>query len=83
MSEVREPSRNWLSLATAARELATTPLNVLMYVKNGQLVGAEGPEGWLIDAASVVNLEQRRASGDVPPVCRSACTMAGKCGSCA
>lgn len=73
----------WLPLVSAAEQLGSTPLNVLMHIKRGLLVGREGAAGWLVDADSLDVLLARRQRGAVPAVCRSGCgKQAGTCGSC-
>jgi hypothetical protein len=70
-------------LDQAAAQLATTPLNVLMHLKRGLLSGAETDDGWLVTAASLAALLQKRAEGAAPLICQSSCGKAGGCGTCA
>lgn len=72
-----------VTVAAAARRLGTTPLNVLMHIKRGELAGEERADGWRVDAASLDALCRRRAQGGVSLVCRSGCGKAAGCGTCA
>lgn len=83
MKSEHRKSTEWLSLVSAAEQLGSTPLNVLMHIKRGLLAGREGAAGWLVDADSLATLLARRQNGAVPAVCRSGCSkQAGSCGSC-
>lgn len=82
MEETRNAEPTWLPIAEAARELGTTPLNVLMHIKRGSLVGQESAGVWQVDAASLLVLLDQRDRGDLSAVCRSACSRAGGCTSC-
>lgn len=74
---------NWLPLARAAEILGSTPLNVLMHVKRGLLVGVERDGSWLIDPSALAALADRQKRLDVPTVCAKACSAKiGGCGSC-
>lgn len=74
----------WISTAHAAEKLGSTPLNVLMHIKRGLLLGVERDGGWLVESASLEALILKRKDGKVPDVCRSGCARhAGGCGSCA
>ncbi|NJC89169.1 MAG: hypothetical protein FIB02_11675 [Desulfuromonas sp.] len=77
-------SETGVSLAQAAEALGSTPLNVLMHIKRGLLVGREQAGGWLVDPVSLEALLRRRHGGELPVVCKSGCgKKAGGCGSCA
>ncbi len=74
---------HWLSLEEAAQKLGSTPLNVLMHIKRGLLVGADPEGSWVVDPASLEELLSKREDGEVPQVCKSGCgKKAGGCGSC-
>jgi hypothetical protein len=74
---------HWLALEQAAEQLGTTPLNVLMHVKRGLLVGAVREGEWLVQPDSLAELLRKRSGGEVPAVCQSGCgRKAGGCGSC-
>lgn len=73
---------NWMPIAEAAPLLGTTPLNVLMHIKRGFLLGEERDGEWLVDAASLVALVRKRSAGEVPAVCQSGCSKAHGCQSC-
>ena len=72
-----------LSLEQAAEILGSTPLNVLLHIKRGLLVG-EVPEGvWMVDPDSLAELLRKRKEGAVPMVCQSGCGKpSGSCGNC-
>lgn len=74
---------HWLSLEQAAEKLGSTPLNVLMHIKRGLLVGAVPKGIWVVDPDSLAELLLKRTEGVVPAVCQSGCAKpAGGCGSC-
>ena len=74
---------NWIPIAKAAQLLATTPLNVLMHIKRGLLVGREQEGDWLVDPESLAALLRKREAGKLPAVCQSGCSKkADGCGSC-
>lgn len=84
MNTDRFYGENWTPIAEAAQLLGTTPLNVLMHVKRGLLVGAEHEDGWLVDTASLVELVRKHGTGGLTAVCQSGCaSKATGCGSCA
>lgn len=70
-----------VSVATAAAELSTTPLHILMHIKRGLLRASEGVDGWQIEADSLVTLLAQRAAGAAPLTCQSSCAHAGSCSS--
>jgi hypothetical protein len=72
----------WTPVAEAAQIMGTTPLNVLMHIKRGLLVGIEEEGGWLIDPESLAALLGKRAAGELPAVCPSGCSKNHGCQSC-
>jgi hypothetical protein len=75
---------NWILATQAAETLGTTPLNILMHIKRGLLLGVEGDGGWLVEPASLAALMRKRKAGEVADVCLGGCARhAGGCGSCA
>ena len=73
----------WLPVADVAPMIQTTPLNVLMHIKRGLLIGVEQEGGWLVDPESLAALLSKRAAGELPAVCQSSCSKkASGCGSC-
>ncbi|MCM2264089.1 MAG: hypothetical protein NDI73_02745 [Desulfuromonadales bacterium] len=82
MSTDRHHDESWTPLAEAARLLGTTPLNVLMHIKRGLLVGVELDSSWLVEPESLSALLRKRSAGAVPAVCRSGCGKAHGCQSC-
>ena len=78
---IRPNATEQLPLETAAQQLATTPLSVLMHIKRGLLVAEEHDGRWYVDSAS---LEALRLSlgGAVKSLCRSQCAASGGCKSC-
>ncbi|GEM_PF-633257 len=84
MSDNKDAFSLWLSLEQAAEILGSTPLNVLMHIKRGLLVGAEQEGGWLVALASLTALLEKRCQGEAPVVCSSGCAKkVDGCGSCA
>jgi hypothetical protein len=66
-----------VSLSEAARQLETTPLKVLMMLKQGRLSGLEDASGaWSIDVGSLTALLA------LDPACRSDRPTGGGCGGC-
>ena len=82
MSDDHHDVENWLSLEEAAGQLGNTPLNVLMHLKRGLLVGAVVEGTWLIAPDSLAALLQKRREGEMPVVCQSGCGKTGGCGDC-
>jgi hypothetical protein len=62
--------------------LGTTPLNVLMHIKHGWLLGKENDSGWQVGSASLAALICKREAGEAPSVCQSGCGKAHGCKSC-
>lgn len=71
-----------MSIDEVAQALGTTPVNVLLFIKRGLLVGREDENGWLIDGESFAVFRNSEAGQDGRAHCRSACSRAGSCGSC-
>lgn len=75
------PEKNLLTVEEVAKELGTTPLNVLLYIKRGQLAGQEMEGKWYVDEASLAALKsQGDKVGSAP--CTPACGHGGGCGGC-
>ncbi|ALC17327.1 hypothetical protein DSOUD_2574 [Desulfuromonas soudanensis] len=64
-----------------AELLQTTPLNVLMHIKRGMLVGSEEEGTWSVDARSLDAFRAVREGAD-KTLCRSGCSKTGGCASC-
>lgn len=75
------PEKDLLSTEEVAQELGTTPLNVLLYIKRGQLTGQEIEGKWYIEADSLAALKSQ-ASGVGSAPCTPACGHGGGCGGC-
>lgn len=71
-----------ISVAEVAQVLGTTPLNVLILIKRGQLAGREVEGGWTVDEESLAAFRASEAGQVGKAPCRSACGRAGGCGSC-
>ena len=72
----------WVPLAQAAAVLTSTPLNVLMHIKRGLLVGKEYADGWKVEAQSLEALIRQRRETGAATVCASRCSKAHGCKSC-
>lgn len=73
----------WLSLEQAAEILGSTPLNVLLHIKRGLLVGAVPNGVWVVEPDSLSELLRRRREEGVSAVCSSGCgKKTNGCGSC-
>ena len=72
----------WTPVAEVAQLLGTTPINVLMHIKRGLLVGREQEGGWLVDPESLTALLQQRDAGALPDLCQSGCSKNHGCQSC-
>lgn len=68
-----------ISLAQAAETLKTTPLNVLMHIKRGLLVGTEEDGSWAIDQESLDALVAKTGGGKADDVCASGCAKKHAC----
>jgi|LGOV01.1.fsa_nt_gb hypothetical protein len=71
-----------MSVDEVAQALGTTPVNVLLFIKRGLLVGHEDENGWLVDGESFATFRNSEAGQAGRAHCRSACSRAGGCGSC-
>ena len=69
-----------ISVEEAAQTLQTTPLNVLMHLKRGLLIGVEGERGWLIEQESLAALVAKTGGGKADDVCASGCAKKHACG---
>ena len=66
-----------LPIAGAAERLQTTPLRILMLIKQEVLAGRQVDGEWFVDSAAVDFLNQQGITG--PPPTRSGCNPGG-CG---
>jgi hypothetical protein len=75
------PEEKLLDVDEVAIKLGTTPLNVLLYIKRGQLSGEEIEGKWYVESQS---LEALMSSADVAGAapCKPACRHGGGCGGC-
>lgn len=64
-----------------AELLQTTPLNVLMHIKRGKLIGTEEEGTWSVDSQSLAAFRAVREGAD-KTLCRSGCSRTGGCASC-
>lgn len=71
-----------LSVEEVAKILGSTPINVLILVKRGELAGRELDHGWAIDRKSLEAFQAGMGDKSSKAACRSACSKAGGCGSC-
>ena len=69
-----------MPLEEAAKALKTTPLNILMHVKRGMLVGVEEEDGWMIDKNSLTALIAKTGGSKADGVCSSGCAKKHACG---
>ncbi|MEZ4600079.1 MAG: hypothetical protein R2940_09880 [Syntrophotaleaceae bacterium] len=75
-------NRDSIPVEEVAKTLGTTPLNVLLFIKRGQLKGREEEGQWLVDRDSFAAFMETPAARIGSAPCRSACSKAGHCGSC-
>jgi hypothetical protein len=75
------PEKKLLDVDEVAIKLGTTPLNVLLYIKRGQLNGEEIEGKWYVESES---LKALMSSADVvgSAPCKPACRHGGGCGGC-
>jgi hypothetical protein len=71
-----------ISVEEVAKVLGTTPLNVLLFIKRGQLAGKEVEGVWHVDRESFAEFLESPAARNGSAPCRSACSRASHCGSC-
>ncbi len=71
----------FLPLEAAAKQLGTTPLNVLMHIKRQLLVAEDRDGQWYVDPASLSALQLNQGGAD-KSLCRSQCAASGGCKSC-
>ena len=67
----------WLPVRVAARELNTTPLNLLMHLKKGIIVGRETLDGWQVSATSLERYRHNQGDSKTPGLCHSGCKGCG------
>jgi len=82
MKSDRHDVAGWTPITEVAQLLGTTPLNVLMHIKRGLLVGREQEGGWLVDPESLTALLRKRDAGELLAVCQSGCSKHHGCQSC-
>lgn len=75
------PENDLITVDEVALELGTTPLNVLLYIKRGQLAGQEIEGRWYVEKASLAALQSTGDKVGSAP-CTPACKHGGGCGSC-
>ena len=63
-----------------AKQMNTTPLNVLMHIKRGLLKGTEREDGWHIDKASLDAFVAKTGGEKASDVCASGCAKKHACG---
>ena len=73
-------SKQSLTISEAAKILQTTPLNVLMHIKRGLLLGTEEDDGWMIDKISLDALLAKTGGVKADEVCSSGCAKKHACG---
>lgn len=84
MNSEPRPDGTWLPVVRAAEILGSTPLNVLLHLKRGLLVGVERDDGWLVDPGPLAELRRQQRENATPAVCQSVCAKkSGGCGGCA
>ena len=69
-----------INISEVARILNTTPLNILMHVKRGLLVGHEDEEGWKIEGQSLSAFLENHGGSKSVDVCASGCAKKHACG---
>jgi hypothetical protein len=80
----KSSAKDLLSVNDVALDLGTTPLNVLLYIKRGQLAGQEIDGKWYVEAASLEALKSETTGVGSAP-CKPACghgSHGGGCGGC-
>ncbi|ABA88607.2 hypothetical protein Pcar_1359 [Syntrophotalea carbinolica DSM 2380] len=73
------PENSLMSVEEVALELGTTPLNILLYIKRGQLQGQEIEGKWFVASESLSALKATSDSVGSAP-CKSSCGHGGGCG---
>jgi hypothetical protein len=75
------PENRLLDIDDVALKLGTTPLNVLLYLKRGQLKGEEIEGKWFIESQSLESLMSGPDKVGSAP-CKSSCGRSGGCSGC-
>ncbi|APG25565.1 MULTISPECIES: hypothetical protein [Syntrophotalea] len=70
-----------LDIDEVAMKLGTTPLNVLLYIKRGELNGEENEGNWYVESQSLEALISGQDGGGAAP-CTPACGHGNGCGGC-
>ena len=68
-----------LSVAAVAKRMNTTPLNVLMHIKHGLLLGIEEDSVWMVDGQSLDALLAKTGGHKVGDLCASGCAYKHAC----
>lgn len=67
-------------ISEVANILQTTPLNILMHIKRGLLLGHEEDGVWMIDQASLDAFLAKHGGARSVDVCASGCAKKHACG---
>jgi hypothetical protein len=70
-----------LDIDKVAMKLGTTPLNVLLYIKRGELNGEENKGNWYVESQSLEALISGQDGGGAA-ACTPACDHGNGCGGC-
>ncbi|MDY0190574.1 MAG: hypothetical protein RBR22_07545 [Desulfuromonas sp.] len=70
-----------LTLAQAAEQLGTTPMNILMHLKHKLLVGSEEDGEWSISAQSLCAFKAKNHGSD-KTLCKKHSCSNSQCGTC-
>jgi hypothetical protein len=66
-----------ISIEEAAGELATTPLRILMLIREGVMKGCQLEEEWYVDMNSMACFRAYGVEGEKPKACQGSCASGG------
>jgi hypothetical protein len=66
-----------ITIEEAARELATTPLRILMLIREGVMKGCQLQDEWYVDKNSMACFRAYGADRDKPGGCKGSCASGG------
>lgn len=70
-----------IPLPEAAKQMKTTPLNVLMHIKRGLLKAVEIDGEWQVETESLAALLEKTGGSKAQDVCASGCSKKHNCSS--
>lgn len=70
-------TKEWVAVKIAANELGTTPVNLLMHIKNGKIEAEETLDGWRVSVESLNAFKANLEGMEGRHICQSGCKGCG------